>query len=278
MPSDQSAGVRLTDGQNQWRIVPVIMRQLSLLLILSICGSALAQQPAPAREFEVATIKPSQVPPGTGRLASLREDVKTEPSRLIMNNVSLTTAIRWAYKLGVYEIAAPDWAGEQRYDITATAPGAVSEDQLRAMLQALLADRFKLAVHRQTRDVSSYALVQGRKPKLMPAEAGVGGEGSMTGAGLMFEGHRMPLSRLADILASALKIPVRDMTGLDGYYDFKIDMRPYLATRQPSDGPLDLTSIAMIAIDEQLGLKLESRKLPVDMLIVDNAERKPSDN
>jgi uncharacterized protein (TIGR03435 family) len=254
------------------------MRRIRFVLMLSVCASLLAQQPAATREFEVATIKPAQPPPGRGFLAGLREDVKTEPSRLIMSNVTLTTAIRWAYKLGVYEIAAPDWAGEQRYDIGATASGAVSEDQLRVMLQALLADRFKVVVHRQTRDVSGYALVQGKKLKLTQAEAGVGGEGSMTGAALVFEGHRMPLSRLADILASALKIPVRDMTGLEGYYDFKIDMRPYLASRQPSDGPLDLASIAMVAIDEQLGLKLESRKLPVDMLIVDSAERKPSDN
>lgn len=231
-----------------------------------------------ASEFEVASIKPSQTPQGRG-LFSSREDIKTEPSRLSLQNVTLNTAIRWAYKLGVYEISGPNSISEQRWDIVATAPSAVSEDQLRSMLQKLLADRFKVAVHRETRDVSGYALVMGKKtPKVTEAAPGVGGEGSMTGAGLIFEGHRMPLSRLADIVASALKTPVRDMTGLNGNYDFKLDLRSYLTNRQPGDGPIDLTTIAIVAIDEQLGLKLEARKLPVEMLIVDRAEKTSVEN
>lgn len=252
----------------------MLSRLSSVLLGVAVLSvSALSQD----QKFDVASIRPSQTPPGRG-LASLREDIKTEPARLTMSNVTLNTATRWAYKLGPYEISGPEWISSDRYDILATAGGPVSEDQLRAMLQTLLAERFKLAAHRQQKDVSGYALAMGKKtPKLTEITEGGGGEGAMTGAGLVFEGHKMPLSRLADILVGVLKMPVRNMTGLDGKYDFKLDLRPYLLNRQPGDPPLDLASIAITAIDEQLGLRLEARKLSVNMLMVDRAE-KPGDN
>jgi len=256
-----------------------MQRFVGVLFTFSLLAGGLSGQvPGKLPEFEVASIKPSRTPPGRG-LASLREDIKTEPTRVTLDNVTLNTAIRWAWKLGVYEISGPDYISGQRFDIAATTAAPASEDQLRLMLQSLLADRFKVAVHRQTREVSGYALATGKKPpKVTPIEGGVGGEGSMTGAGLVFEGHKMPLSRLADILASALKLPVKDMTGLEGNYDFKLDMRPYLLNRQPTDGPLDLAGIALVAIDEQLNLRLEARKIPVDMVIVDRAEKMPSEN
>jgi len=100
----------------------------------------------------------------------------------------------------------------------------------------------------------------------------------MTGAALVFEGHKMPLSRLADIVSGALKMPVRDMTMLDGFYDFKLDLRPWLLDRQPGDPPLDLPGIAMSALDAQLGLRLEARKIQVDVLNVDHAEKTPTEN
>jgi uncharacterized protein (TIGR03435 family) len=232
-----------------------------------------------AQTFEVASIKPSTTPQGQG-LRSLREDITNGPDHLTMVNVNLNTAVRWAYKLGVYEISAPDWMTSQRFDFNAKSANPVSEDQLRAMLQALLKDRFKLEVHRQTREVSGYGLVPGKgSPKLVKVDDVGGGEGAMTGAGLVFEGHKMPLSRLTDILASALKTPVRDMTGLEGNYDFKLDMRPYLAQVQPAaGGGLDLVGIAIPALQEQLGLKLESKKFPMEVLVVDRMEKAPSEN
>ena len=163
-----------------------------------------------------------------------------------------------------------------RFDISAKAAAPVSEEQLRLMLRTLLKDRFQLAVHRQNKDLSGYALVVSRNgTKLHPVEGG--GEGAMTGAGLMFEGHNMPLSRLADIISGVLKTPVKDMTALEGFYDFKVDLRPYLLDR-PQGEPLDLPSIAMSALDSQLGLRLEARKIPMDVLEVDHVERTPTEN
>lgn len=252
----------------------------------AVCWSAagFAQPAAPV--FEVASIRPSQTPQGKG-LPSLREDVATSPGTLTFRNVTLPTCIRWAYKLNVYELAAPDSLGNARFDITAKASTPALDDQLRLMLQALLVDRFKLAFHRQARDISGFGLVVGKNgPKLTAAEGG--GEGSMTGAALVFEGHKMPLSRLADIVSSALKVPVVDMTGLPGYYDFKLDLRPYIVARQPGDAPLvnrdtpgmqdGLVDVAISALQDELGLKLEERKVRLDVLVVDRAENSPTDN
>jgi uncharacterized protein (TIGR03435 family) len=246
------------------------------LALLSWYG--LTAQEAPA--FEVASIKPSQTQsaqnqPGRG-LAALREDINTDPGRLSMMNVTLSTAARWAYKLGVYEISGPEWISTLRFDIAAKAPAPVPEEQLRVMLQSLLKERFKLEAHRESRQLSGYALVVGKSgTKLKPVEGG--GEGSMTGVAMMFEGHKMPLSRLADIVSSALRTPVRDMTKLEGFYDFKVDLRPYLTGLQPGE-QLDLVSVATTALDAELGLRLEARKFPTEVLVVDRAEKTPTDN
>jgi uncharacterized protein (TIGR03435 family) len=254
------------------------MRRTAYALFVSalLCRGAGGQSAGEPPAFEVASIKASQTPQGQG-LRSLREDINTDPARLTMVNVSLNTAIRWAYKLGVYEISGPDWISNARFDITAKAANPVSEEQLRLMLQSLLKERFKLEVHRQVSQLSGYALVVGKNgTKLRPVEGG--GEGSMTGAALVFEGHKMPLSRLGDIISGVLKMPVKDMTMLDGFYDFKLDMRPYLLDRQPGDPPTDLAGIAISALDAQLGLKLEARKIQVEVLAVDRVEKTPTEN
>src|SRR5580698_1558545 len=124
----------------------------AMFLAAFLCGG-LCGQSASEPSFEVASIKVSQTPPGRG-LASLREDINTDPARLTMGNVSLNTAIRWAYKLGVYEVSGPDWTLSERFDITAKAASPVAEDQLRLMLQSLLKERFKLEFHRQVKDIS----------------------------------------------------------------------------------------------------------------------------
>jgi hypothetical protein len=113
----------------------------TLPAVLLLCGLASAAAPA---AFEAASIKVSQTPAGRG-LASLREDINTDPARLTMANVSLNAAIRWAYKLGGYEVSGPDWLLTARFDIAAKAANPVAEDQLRLMLQSLLKERFMLS-------------------------------------------------------------------------------------------------------------------------------------
>lgn len=176
------------------------MSRFVWLLSLAAAGRVIGQ-PAPAPPaFEVASIRPAQTPQGRG-LIPFRETVDATPGSLTLRNVTLTTCIRWAYDLKPFEISGPPWLGEERFDITAKAANAVPEEQLRLMLRALLAERFKLAAHRESKEMTAYALVVGKNgSKLRPAEGE--GAGSMTGAALVFQGHQMPLSRLADILSS----------------------------------------------------------------------------
>jgi uncharacterized protein (TIGR03435 family) len=195
-----------------------------------------------------------------------------------MRNVRLSTCIRWAYRLNVYEISGPDWIESTRFDIVAKSESHPAEAELRLMLQTLLDQRFKLVAHRTPKAVSGYELMIGKdqQPRLQAAEGG--GEGAMTGAALVFEGHSMPLSRLTDIVSSALKVPVRDGTGLAGFYDFKLDLRPYITPLPPGAPPRDPADLIMPALRDELGLKLESRRITLDVLIVDQVEKTPTAN
>lgn len=244
------------------------------VVALLLTSAAVWAQGEPS--FEIASIKLA-APMTGGPLAALREDINSSQGRLNMRNATLATCIRWAYKLNVYEIEGPDWMTQERFDIAAKPENAATEEQLRLMLRTLLAQRFKLEAHRESKTTSGYALAAGSDTSKLHAAEG-GGEGSMTGAGLIFEGHKMPLSRLADIVSSALKAPVRDATGLDGFYDFKLDMRPYLTGRQPGDPPIDFVSVATSALRDELGLKLEGRKVQLDVLVVDRVEKAPTEN
>jgi len=252
-----------------------------------LAAAASGQQSPPAPRFEVASIHPGQTPRGRG-LPSLREDINTSPDTLTMRNVTLPTAIRYAYKLSTYEIGGTAGLTDARYDIVAKAAAPAPEDRLKLMLQALLKERFKLAFHRQAQDISGYALVVGKNGPKVTAAAEGGGEGSMTGAALVFEGHKMPLSRLADIVSGALRAPVLDQTGLPGFYDFKLDLRPYVTARQPGEVPGvnrdtpgmqdALVDVAISALQDELGLRLEGRKVPLDVLVVDSADKTPTEN
>lgn len=149
-------------------------------ILIMIAAGLIAAQGFAQSTFDVASIRPSQTPQGKG-LPSTREDVNTSPGSPTMRNVTLNTAIRWAYKLNVYEIEGPDAISNARYDIAAKAETPATENQLRLMLQGLLAERFKLEFHRQIKELPGYALVAGKNGTKLTLSEG-GGEGSMTGA------------------------------------------------------------------------------------------------
>ena len=148
------------------------------------------------------------------------------------------------------------------------------------MLQALLADRFKLTFHRQTKDLPVYALTVGKNGHKLHESEG-DGPGSIKPNKLGVVAQRTTLAEAADLLSQPLQTPVVDMTGLTGRYDFSIDLAPYISgdlRRGPGDQAPDIIAIAMTAIQEQLGLKLEPRKAPIEMLVVDHAEKVPTEN
>jgi uncharacterized protein (TIGR03435 family) len=205
-------------------------------------------------------------------------------------NATLKMLIKAAY--GIYDhqlIGGAGWLESERYDIVAKAPPHTSDNQLGPMLRMLLTDRFKLKLHRETRQMPVYALVLGKDgPKFQEVrrEPKDGDGDTRKGRGHL-TGQRVPISDLAEILSGELGLSVLDRTGLKGFFDLKLEWIPDESQlRGPGDGPdgkistlgPDLNGPSIFtALQEQLGLKLEKQIGPVEILVIDHVER-PSEN
>lgn len=218
--------------------------------------------------FEVASIKPNTSDgPGAG--------MSWSKSEVRLENYSLKQLIEAAYKIKDYSFAGPPWLDSQRFDIVAKLPPDVKGDGFPAMMQSLLRERFKLAVHRESKVMPVLALTVDKNGlRIKPVEAGQGG----TSFGrTMVKASKTSMTQLADALSSALDRPVQDLTGLPGIYD--IDLKWLPDDAPPPDalptGRAPATSV--FAALQELGLKLQAKKLPVVVLVVDHAE-KPSEN
>lgn len=233
--------------------------------------------------FEVATIKPSN-PDVPGKLFTIRG------RQFTTINTTLSDLISFAYRLHAAQITgAPEWIESVKYDITAQpeGQGQPNERQLRAMVQKLLEDRFKLTVSRGTKELSVYVMSVGNDgPKLTKNDSNPNGLPSLFFKGLgMLPALNANMADLASVLQTAvLDRPVVDRTELAGRFDFTLTWTPDdsqfrgLGVRVPApsidpNAPPGLFT----ALQEQLGLRLESTKAPVDVLVVDRVER-PSDN
>ena len=222
--------------------------------------------------------------------------------RLTATGVTLHGLIREAYGVEDDQISgAPNWLNSERYDIEAKADKSVADElqklsfdqrlvEYRRMLQALLADRFQLTLHRETKELPVYALIIAKKgPKLQETHPGDNDPTGMTfGRGLL-KGEGVPIALLVRHLSQQrLGRPVLDKSGLTGKYDFTLQWTPeenrapmFKGTRdggQGPDSPPDSSGPSIFtAIQEQLGLRLESQKGPVEVLVIDHVER-PSEN
>jgi uncharacterized protein (TIGR03435 family) len=237
--------------------------------------AAFAQTSGGPAEFEVASVKVNTV--GANEAWRGRENVGNTPATLTMQNVRLRTAMAWAYRVQGAQISGPTWLESERYDIFAKAASAVGEEQIRLMLQKLLADRFKLTFHRNTREMSAYVLVVAKgglkvHESTAEGESGVAPAGKMT---VLATARRTTVSQLAGLLSTELQTPVVDLTGLKGQYDFAINIAPYVTDTVKQE---DVPGILAQAIEEQLGLRLESRRTAIEMLMVDHAEMTPVEN
>jgi len=260
-----------------------------LLASLAAC-SAFAQTAPPA--FDVASIRPTQggmEMRGHGPFFN----IKVSPDTVNMRAVNLRTCIRWAYHVMDYQVSGPDTIMRDRYDVMAKAPAAVEEDQLRAMMQTLLADRFKMAFHRQSKEMSGYALVVGKGgPKFQ--ESKTEGESAIDPdqSRMQVSIQRTSIAQLIEMLSNMFRAPIIDETGLKAKYDVTINVAKYLTEIPHGPGErggggegagagagFDPMSLIMRGLQEELGLKLESRsKMPVDFLIVDHIEKAPTEN
>jgi uncharacterized protein (TIGR03435 family) len=228
--------------------------------------AGLAQQP---QAFEVATIKPSK---DTGGMNNLHD-----PVQATWTNMPLAIVIQNAYRLQSDQlIGGPGWIRSDRWDIIAKTDRPATWEQQNKMLQLLLADRFKLKVHWETRQLPQYRLVVAKGGSKLHSNARPAG--TRIGRGLI-DAHGITAAELAAWLRSELGRPVVDSTGLTGRYDFKLQWAP--DESQPnSEGempPPDATGPSIFAAIRELGLKLEAVKGPVEVLVVDYAE-KPSEN
>lgn len=257
------------------------MRTISAAgLMLATSLAAFGQPAAAPPAFEVASVKVSQIGRAGGE-GSRRERVDHTPASLTMRNVSLKSAIQWAFNVKQYQVSGPGWIETERYDINGKAAGEVAEDQLRLMLQTLMTERFKLTFHREEKVMPVYALVVGKGgPKFKESEtqgemaAGPGKTGRFSGSI-----QRVTMAQAADVLSQPLQRPVIDETGLKGRYDITIDAAAYLGNEaQMKEFQADPAQLIFLILEEQAGLKLESKKSPIQMLIIDGAEKVPTEN
>lgn len=226
-----------------------------------------------AQSFEVASIRPSQFQSADGE-GSGRESIEVSGDRLTMRNVSLRSCISWAYNLQDFEVTGD--IGTDRFDIAAKAAAASPLPAMRSMLGTLLADRFNLSFHRETKPLSSLTLVVAKGgPKLHVSQED--GPGILRPSKGAMVAQHATISEFIGSLAGPLRTPVIDKTGLTDRYDFAVDLSSYFAETKPGEQP-DLTGIMMSALREQLGLSLESRREPVEIVVVDHIERKPTGN
>lgn len=240
-------------------------------MIPTLAALILLTQSPPS--FDVASIRPNKS--GTRAIGN-----KFEPQRMSWTNVPLKILIQAAYRIQSYQLlGAPVWLASDTWDIDARTESPATTQQKMAMLQTLLADRFQLKFHRETKDLPQYKLVVAKNgPKLQPAKE-PDPDATRIGRGLI-ENHRMNLATLDSFLQSELGRPVLDETGLTGNYDVKLEWVP--DEGQPNSqgaipSPHSTGPSIFSAIQEQLGLKLEAHKGPVEVLIIDRVE-KPSAN
>jgi uncharacterized protein (TIGR03435 family) len=239
---------------------------LTLLSSFAACGQT---APGPLA-FEVAAIKPSD-PSARG---SNSNGTKSE---IVMRNFSLKRCVEMAYDVRDFSFSGPDWLDTIHFDITAKYPaGSSGREQFGPMMQTLLAERFKLVVHRESKVMPAYALVQAKGGiKFKAVDGGDGGWGSNENNGVL-TATRFSMVRMADFLARVLNSPVVDKTEIPGVFNIKLEFSRD-EVQPGNDHPSDKPSI-YTALQEQLGLRLVAQKLPIEIVVVDHMEKVPTDN
>jgi uncharacterized protein (TIGR03435 family) len=229
--------------------------------------------------FEVASVKPNRIG-SAGAEGATREKVTTSPETLTMQNVSLQSCLKWAYGLRDFQISGPGWLATERYDISAKAAASTTEDQLRLMLKTLLTERFKLKTRIEKKDRPVYALVVAKNgPKLHKSATDGASDFGPAGGELVFRNFSM--ADLADRLSTRpfkLDLPVFDEAGLAGRFDFALRLADNADELKHSLERMEQGPSVFVFFQQQLGLKLETRKAPLDLLVVESAEKVPSGN
>lgn len=281
------------------------MRFLSLFAILLAISftAASAQQPQSSLSFEVASIRPGAA--ADAEMIPIR--LNADRSMIHYVNASIRDCIRVAYKVKDFQISGPDWI-RNHFNIQARYPAGATREQVPEMLQSLLRDRFKLQLHREMKEHPVYALIVGKNgSRLQPTKVKaseypdspnrrpgtpVRGDIQILGSpsGIRLTGPAITMTRLCETLSGFSDRPVVDQTGLQGEYDIDLAFMPENIRMMrggpgsPAPGPeggADTHSEPRPTLFEALqdfGLKLEPRKAPIMMLVVDHVEKTPTEN
>jgi uncharacterized protein (TIGR03435 family) len=248
----------------------------SFLPLVFLASGAILAQTSVRASFDVTSVRPTP----SERLYQLKFEECTHGGPFIAAGTPLQWTIEFGYAgSGVQVSGGPAWLDsfDYAYDIEGKPDHKVTQPECRAMVQSMLEDRFKLKVHHEMREVAAYALLVGKYgPKLQPAKSVEAGGGVRINGALqqMLSEQEAPdgwsMSQLAGVVSSFAGRPVVDHTGLQGRYSFSIR---FAHTQDPNDPDPDVAT----ALQEQLGLKLESTKTTVDTVVIDHIE-KPSEN
>jgi uncharacterized protein (TIGR03435 family) len=245
----------------------------------------LAAADLPCQTFDLATVRPNHNGAGRG-------DLTASPGMLTIRNLALRAIIGSAYGLADYQISGPKWLGQERFDIVAKTDASITgEDEMLPLLQPLLADRFHLTVHRETKQLPAFVLTVGPNgPKLEAADAGGAAPPSKKAkksSGSRIHAEHLTMPQFAEILSRRLGRPVLDMTKLAGAYRVNLEWaaenetakpdKPAKAVSGTAKADTDRPSI-FTALQEQMGLRLQARKAPVQVVVIDHIEKTPTEN
>jgi len=254
--------------------------------------------------FEVASVKPA---PSRSVRASMRGGPGTvDPEQISFTSVTLMNVLLRAYDVKIYQVSGPDWLSSERYDIAAKIPPGTTKEQFNMMLQSLVAERFHLVLHHATKEFQGYELAAGKNgPKLKesegsgadrqepaaPPKTDSDGFPQLDGPGLvMMEGLKgravvsfvtaksQPVSAFVEMLSREFRMPILDRTGLDGKFDFRLEFAPQAPGALAPDTTGEAGPNLLTAVQQQLGLRLNSRKIPLDVLVIDRADKVPTEN
>lgn len=282
------------------------MRRSGSIIATAILIALAHGQAADTPAFEVASVKPSPPVPANGGVyfGPARGGPGTpDPGQITWTYARFIDLLTTAFDVQVYQINGPAWISSERYDVQARLPAGANRDQVRVMWQNLLAERFGLVLHHESKEFQVEELVLGKAGHKLKASAGdpdfaLSGQPpqmkdgalltpgmvsrimpSKSGVNVHTVARAQPLSKLTGMITNIVGRPALNKTGLDGTYDFTLDFNapappaPGAAENAPEPGP----EIAA-AIEQQLGLRLIPAKADIEMLVVDKAEKVPTAN
>ena len=242
---------------------------LRVICCLQLAASAWSQVAGPA--FEVASIKPATPSADSGRMGQMIRD----PGHVSLSYVTLQNLLAQAYRIKNLQIDGPGWLDSDRFDIEAKLPAGAKDDEFPTMLQALLKERFKLKFHLESKALSAYVLLPAKGGlKLRAVDEPMGGVRTTSGVTRRHLSGKVTMVGFSGLLSNMLDRPVVDMTELKGVYDVDLEWSVDDATGSQPDDPPSLFTV----LREKLGLRLESRKTPVDFYVIDHVERVPTEN